>query len=306
MRATRKRDKYCTEEQMKKTFLQSIRTMATLLFLLVGNLLQQMWAADIKYYIINNKGKVCFQYVIKDGFSYTSVDRTKLCVHPWARSMVAKDFRFYTDKADAVADAAGTEGSYFHEGDVISEVAEGTTAFYVRYSMKSQIELEDEGFIYDPNGNMTYLIQIRERNTNNRNAHRRQAYFDNETADHRFEFNKFVKGNRTDIPDNELQTTVPYRFRFDTKGDAYGVYIYNGGGESLVPGGVLTVKGVGRGDAKATKQKNSITYENIISDYDPESSDVLQTFSCRGPFQHYSSHTVCNGRYFSLFAFEVL
>lgn len=253
------------------------RMMTLLLTITVGSMINMAWGADIRYHIINNQGKECFVYVIKDGFTYTSIDKSKLCVHPWARSMVATGFRFYTNKDDAVADAK-VEGSYFREGDVISEVAPGTTEFYVRYRMKTQDELESEGYTYDPDGNMTYLIQIRERNTNNRNAHRRQAYFDNETADHRFEFNKYVKGNRTDIPDNELQTTVPYRFRFDTKGDAYGVYIYNGGGESLVPGGVLTVKGVGRGDAKATKQKNSITYENIISDYDPETTDILQTF----------------------------
>ena len=78
MRATRKRDKYCTEEQMKKTFLQSIRTIATLLFLLVGNLLQQMWAADIKYHIINNNGKECFVYVIKGEGKDKTYERTQV------------------------------------------------------------------------------------------------------------------------------------------------------------------------------------------------------------------------------------
>ncbi len=287
MRATRKRDKYCTEEQMKKTFLQSIRTIATLLFLLVGNLLQQMWAADIKYHIINNNGKECFVYVIKDNYTYHSIDKTKLCVHPWARSMVATGFRFYTNKDNAVADAAGTIGSYFEEGDVISEVAPGTTTFYVRYRMKTQDELVSEGYTYDPDGNMTYLMQIRERNENNRNAKRRQVYFDGETQDQRFEFS--LPGSyRTDIPDpnpeiegggtGNLQTAVPYRFRFDTKGDAYGVYIYNGGGEGINPNGVLSVQNVGRNDTKDTKQKVRVSYDDKISNYNPETTTTLQNF----------------------------
>ena len=288
MRATRKRDKYCTEEQMKKTFLQSIRTIATLLFLLVGNLLQQMWAVDVKYYIINNQGKICFQYVIKDGFTYTSIDKSKLCVHPWARSMVATGFRFYTDKEDAVADAAGTIGAHFDEGEPINSETTGLGPFYVRYRMKTQQELEAEGYTYDPDGNMTYLVQIRERNSSGRNAKRRQVYFDNETQDQRFEFS-LPGSNRTDIPDpnpeiegggtGNLQTAVPYRFRFDTKGDAYGVYIYNGGGEGLNPNGVLTVQDVGRDNQDATKQKVKITYEDRITDgYDPETTTTLQTF----------------------------
>ena len=273
---------------MKKTFLKSIRTIATLLFLFVGSILQHAWAADIRYYIVNNKGKVCFQYVIRDGFTYHDYDgydiKTHLYVHPWARSMVATGFRFYTNKDDAVADAAGTIGAHFEEGTAIDETT-GPGPFYVRYRMKTQQELEDEGYIYDPDGNMTYLVQIRERNASGRNAKRRQAYFDAATNDKRFEFS-LPGSNRTDIPDGSLQTGVPYRFRFDTKGDAYGVYIYNGAGEGLNPNGVLTVKDVGRGTADATKQRDRVTYEDIIDDYDPETSDVLQTFFFVGPNEH--------------------
>lgn len=281
MRATRKRDKYCTEEQMKKTFLQSIRTIATLLFLLVGNLLQQMWAADVKYYIINNQGKVCFQYVIKDGFTYTSINKSELCVHPWARSMVATGFRFYTNIEDARADAAGTIGAHFEEGEPINSETTGTGPFYVRYRMKTQQELEEEGFTYDPDGRMTYFMQIRERNA--KGGKRRQVYFDAETNDKRFEFGS-PGGSEADIPyseeggDGYLQIDVPYRFRFDTKGDAYGVYIYNGAGEGLNPNGVLTVKEVGRNNDNKVKQKEKVVYEDIISNYDPGTSTTLQTF----------------------------
>ena len=219
-----------------------LRTITLLTLFLLSIVTNKVWAADVKYYIINNQGKICFQYVIKDGFTYTSIDKSKLCVHPWARSMVATDFRFYTNKEDADADAAGTIGAHFEEGESIKSETTGLGPFYVRYRMKTQQELEAEDYTYDPDGNMTYLVQIRERNSNGRNAKRRQVYFDGATDDKRFEFS-LPGSNRTDIPDpnpeiegggtGNLQTAVPYRFRFDTKGDAYGVYIYNGGGEGL-------------------------------------------------------------------------
>lgn len=237
------------------------------------------WGADIKYYIINNQGKECFVYVIKDNYTYHSIDKTKLCVHSWARSMIAKDFRFYTNKADAVADAAGTIGTYFEEGDVINDVAPGATEFYVRYSMKTKQDLVDEGYLYyDPDGNVVYFLQIRERNENNRNAKRRQVYFDGATQDLRFEFSQ-PGGNRTDIPDQDLQRELPYRFRFVPDGDAYGVYIYNGTAEGINPNGVLTVQGVGR-DLTNTdqKQRTKVSYEDKISDYNPETTTTLQNF----------------------------
>lgn len=260
---------------------KAFRVFLLLLFMLCS-MVSTMWGADVTYYIINNNGKVCFQYVIKDGFTYTSIDKTKLCVHPWARSMVATNFRFYTSKEEAVADAAGTQGAYYEEGEPINSETTGTGPFYVRYSMKTQQELESEGYVYDPDGNMTYLVQIRERNTSGRNAKRRQVYFDAETNDQRFEFS-LPGSNRTDIPDGSLQNTVPYRFRFDTKGDAYGVYIYNGAGEGINANGVLTVRDVGRDAADATKQKDRVTYEDIISNYDPETSTTIQTFFFVGP-----------------------
>lgn len=261
-----------------------LRTITLLTLFLLSIVTNKVWAADIKYHIINNNGKECFVYVIKDGFTYKSIDRNKLCVHSWARSMVAKDFRFYTNKADAVADAARTIGTHFEEGDLISEKAPGTTDFYVRYSMKTKQDLEDEHYLdYDPDGNVVFYIQIRERN-DKRNAKRRQVYFDGATQDLRFEFSQ-PGGYRADIPDENLQRELPYRFRFDPKGDAYGVYIYNGTGEGINPNGVLTVQGVGRNldnkskeEIKNIKQKTRVSYENIISDYDPETTTTLQNF----------------------------
>jgi hypothetical protein len=260
------------------------RLTTVLLLLLLGCLFSKALAADIKYHIINNQGKECFVYVIKDNYTYTSIDKTKLCVHPWARSMVATGFRFYTNKADAVADAAGTIGAHSEEGDVISEVAPDVTEFYVRYRMKTEEELVSEGYTYDPDGNMSYLMQIRERSA--KGGKRRQVYYDAETNDKRFEFGK-AGSNNTDIPDPDpevegggngnLQTAIPYQFRFDTKGDAYGVYIYNLAAEGQIRNGVLTADGVGRNNTDAIKQRIA-TYENIISDYDPEKTTKLQTF----------------------------
>ena len=261
------------------------RHITILILLLLSCLFSKALAADdIIYHIINNQGKECFRYVIKGSYNYTSIDKTRFCVHPWARSMVATNFRFYINKADAEADAAGTIDFYYKEGDTISKVANGTKEFYVRYSMKTQDELVSEGFTYDPEGNMTYLMQIRERSA--KGGKRRQAYYDAETNDKRFEFGK-PGSNNTDIPnpdpevegggDGNLQTALPYRFRFDTKGDAYGVYIYNGAAEGVNANGVLTADGVGRENTDAIKQRIA-TYEDIISDYDPEKATKLQTF----------------------------
>ena len=121
------------------------RMMTLLLTITVGSMMNMAWGADIRYHIINNQGKECFRYVIKDNLRYESKAtagfdyKTELCVHPWARSVVATNFRFYINREDADADANGTLGAYFNEGDVISEVAPGKTEFYVRYSMKSAV-----------------------------------------------------------------------------------------------------------------------------------------------------------------------
>ena len=181
---------------MNKT---NYKALILLLFLLVGGAASGAWAADIKYHIINNQGKECFRYVIKGDYNYSSIDKTKLCVHPWARSVVATNFRFYVNKEDAVTDANGTQGVFFREGETISEVAPGKTEFYVRYSMKTPEELAEAGFTYDPDGTMTYLLQIRERNA--KGGKRRQVYYD-ALSDNRFEFGS---PSNTDIPIESLQ-----------------------------------------------------------------------------------------------------
>ena len=241
-----------------------------ILLMLVGLALKAS-AVDIKYHIINNHGKECFRYVINGDYNYSSIDKTKLCVHPWARSVVATNFRFYSNKDDAVADANGTVGSHFSEGDVISEVAPGTTEFYVRYSMKSPEELAAEGFSYDPEGNMTYLLQIRERNA--KGGKRRQVYYD-ALSDNKFEFGS-PGSNNTDIPIESLQKDEQYLFRV-VSNDPYNTYFYNVAAEAQNPNGVLTVKDISRNNDK--KAKESVTYETKITDYDPETTTTLQGF----------------------------
>ena len=242
-----------------------------LLLYLLSSLINVMWSADIKYHIINNDGKECFRYVIKGDYTYSSIDKTKLCVHPWARSVVATNFRFYVNKDDAVADANGTVGSHFEEGNVISDVASGKTDFYVRYSMKTPEELAAEGFSYDPEGNMTYLLQIRERNA--KGGKRRQVYYD-ATSDSRFEFGS-PGTNNTDIPIESLQKDEQYLFRV-VSSDPYNTYFYNVAAEAQNANGVLTVSDISRNNDKKAKER--VTYETKISDYDPETTTTLQTF----------------------------
>lgn len=264
-------------------FFTRIRKITLMIILMLVGLVLRASAADIKYHIINNQGKECFRYVIKDNLSYESKAtagfdyKTELCVHPWARSVVATNFRFYVNREDAVADANGTLGAYFSEGDVISEVAPGETEFYVRYSMKSADELAAAGFTYDPDGNMTYLIQIRERNA--KGGKRRQVYYD--TADGRFEFGNPGAKN-TDIPSFDsgesfkLQTDLQYRFRVKSGDDPYNTYFYNGAGEGQNANGVMTVSGISRDDKNKAKER--VSYETKIDDYDPETTTSLQTF----------------------------
>ena len=79
----------------------------------------EMWAADYKYIIINNKGNEAFNYIISTGTTYASIDNTKFCIHPKAKSVLATNFRFYTTKDAAVADANGTIGIHYSLGDAI-------------------------------------------------------------------------------------------------------------------------------------------------------------------------------------------
>ena len=256
---------------MNNIMLNRKKFTTILLLYLLSSLINVMWGADIQYIIINNDGKNCFQYVIKGDYNYSSIDKTKLCVHPWARSVVATNFRFYVNKEDAVADANGTQGSYFTEGTTIDSETTGTGPFYVRYSMKTPEELAAEGFSYDPEGNMTYLLQIRERNA--KGGKRRQVYYD-ATSDKRFEFGSPGAKN-TDIPIESLQKDEQYLFRV-VSSDPYNTYFYNVAAEAKNPNGVLTVKDISRNNDK--KAKESVTYETRISNYDPETTTTLQGF----------------------------
>ena len=270
-----------TRQNKQKTRTKDIaatllrRMMTLLLTITVGSMTNMAWAADIKYHIINNQGKECFVYVIKDGFTYSSIDKTTLCVHPHARSIFATNFRFYTTLDEAIKDANGTVGGFFSEGrDIVTdpeaENYTGSGPFYVRYDMV-------ENPAIDITGTMSYLMQIRERNNNKGTGRRRQVYYDN-GKDSRFEFG--YPGNKEeDIPDDDLDKDLQYRFRFVANGDPYNIYIYNGTAENANPNGVMTLPNIG----SSVKEIQKITYTDKISNYDPNTTTNLQTFFLVAP-----------------------
>ena len=247
------------------------RHITILILLLLSCLFSKALAADIKYYIINNQGQVCFQYVIKDNLTYTSIDKTTLCVHPHARSIFATNFRFYTTPEDAVKDAKDNmQGAHFELGTPIDAETTGTGPFYVRYDMVDNPAI-------DITGTMSYLMQIRERYNNKGTGRRRQVYYDN-GKDSRFEFGN--PGNtEEDIPDDDLDKDLQYRFRFVANGDPYNIYIYNGTAESTNPNGVMTLPSIG----SSVKEIQKITYTDKISNYDPNTTTNLQTFFLVAP-----------------------
>ena len=63
----------------------------------------QVWAGNVKFIIVNNKGNKVFNYTI---------DTSTLQIHEKAKSVFATNFRFYTTEEAAVANATlGTAGT---------------------------------------------------------------------------------------------------------------------------------------------------------------------------------------------------
>ncbi|MBQ9362438.1 MAG: hypothetical protein IJT97_03345, partial [Bacteroidaceae bacterium] len=242
------------------------RTAMLFVLFLAGSVGDKVWGADYKYIIINNKGQECFNYTIYGNTSYNTIDKTKLCVHPRAKSIFASDFRFYTDKSDAVADANGSIGSYHSEGTTITDLGyTGNQTFYVRYSMASNPA-------YDLTGKTWYYIQIRERN--NKGGKRRQVYYD-ATTDNKFEFGS-PGSNDTDIPLTNLQKSDEYLFAFVANGDPYDICIINREAAKSVNGGVMSVPGISRDGNN--KDKQVVSYQARPSNYDPATTSTLQSF----------------------------
>lgn len=204
---------------------------------------------NYKYIFINNKGNKAFNYSTDN----TSIGKTTLAIHPKAKSVLATNFRFYTTEAAAVADAAGTIGTYYTEGTAISDITGVTdNTFYVRYD-----RVDDPAI--DINGEKTYKIQARNRN----GALFYIAYQAND---------KSIRIKSTDGNNNS------FIWRLDS-GDPYDMYIYNLQGTADHSNGVFTVRTVVNTDGESALS-NNIYYDDVItSDYNQSVSPMnLQSF----------------------------
>lgn len=208
-----------------------------------------MWAADYKYIIINNKGKKAFNFSTNN----TSTGKTTLAIHPKAKSVLATNFRFYTTEEAAVADAAGTIGTYYTEGTTISGITGITNnTFYVRYDL-----VEDPAI--DITGEKTYKLHL-----HGRDKALYFIYYDSS--------DKKLKINKTDDGSNK------FIWRFES-GDPYDVYITNLLGYNNFLDYVVSTTGAGTGDSNKGKFAN---YQQKIADgnYDQSAASMssLQSF----------------------------
>ncbi len=226
-----------TSEHNVSMILRSIM----LLVLMVAFGSNVSWADDYKYIFINNKGKQAFNF--STTYSLNN-DKTKLYIHPKAKSVLATNFRFYTTEAAAVADATngptGTAGTdYYTEGTTISSITGFTNnTFYVRY------DLVDDPAI-DINGEKTYKLHL-----HGRDKALYYIYYDNS--------DKKIKMHKTDDGTNK------FIWRFDS-GDPYDVYITNLAGLSDFSNGVVSTTGAESGTTNSNKGKN-VNYQSKIAD----------------------------------------
>lgn len=246
------------------------------LLLFVGGMVNEAWAVDYKFKIINNKGKQCLNYTI---------NTTTLTVHQKERSMFATNFRFYTSEDDAIADAYGETGlTYYTEGTAISGISGITdNTFYVRYDMVNNPEI-------DLSGKTWYYIQAR-----SRYAIKYYVYYDSET-------DKIIMA--TDGTGTKPAAEVPNKsdkwlWKF-TGNDPYDIYIVNRLGEKSKPDYTLTVAGVGSSSAQcygsySTRTPDASYNQSATSDFN------LQTFVItQGPNQSDGD----NGKYHIIGAYN--
>ena len=231
------------------------RTLLLLVVMLVMGV-GEMSSADYKYIIINNKGNEAFNYIISTETNYNSIDKTKFCVHLKARSVLATNFRFYTTKTDAQADANGTIGSHYSEGNAIPDPTNENKTFYVRY------DLVDNPAI-NINGEKTYKIQARNRKGTS-------FFIAYQKSDNTIRI-------KSAVDNNDINSFI---WKFDS-GDPYDMYIYNLEGTAEHSDGVFTVRDVvNTGDKNGESQLSSIYYDdkNTLT-YDQSASPVaLQSF----------------------------
>ena len=213
-----------------KLILRTILSKKTLLFLLfalIGGMTSETWALTARYYIVNNKGKVAFNY------ASTS---TTLAVDPKAQGIYAENFRFYTSLADAQTDASTNGASKPNALSLGATATDGAT-YYVRYDAKS----ERVGKV----GSVKYLMRAR-----NRNGIWWYIYFD--SAD----------GNKLKMTTQLDGTNLDkYLWKFNDGGDPYDVYITSDYADASVSGGTVSVAGV-----STSNKIPYVTYQTKIAD----------------------------------------
>ncbi len=210
----------------------SLRAALLLLLMAVGSVVNEAWAVDYKFKIINNKGKQCLNYTI---------NTTTLTVHQKERSMFATNFRFYTSEDDAIADAYGETGlTYYTEGTAISGISGITdNTFYVRYDMVSSPEI-------DLSGKKWYYIQ-----TCSRYAIKYYIYYDSSNDEVIMATDGTASTKPTALTPDKSDKWL---WKFVSNGDPYDVYLVNRLGEKLKPSYVLTAANVGSTNDNVDKQ----------------------------------------------------
>lgn len=207
----------------------------------------QVWAGNVKFIIVNNKGNKVFNYTI---------DTSTLQIHEKAKSVFATNFRFYTTEEAAVANATlGTAGTYYAIGDAIGGGTGGHTGpFYVRYDCVGTPDV-------NISGEKLYRIKVRDRN-----GKWWYIYYDG--------------NDQNKIKLNSAQSDAEnYAWKFESNGDPYDVYITNVQGSKSVSGGTLTALNVEPGNANSNKQKQAYITSKITSDYNQSASRMnLQSF----------------------------
>ena len=215
-----------------------------MLLLMLGMSVSDALAFTARYYIVNNKGKVAF--------NYASTSST-LSVDPKAQSIYAENFRFYTSLTDAQTDASTSGASKPNVLSLGAAATDGAT-YYVRYDAKSTR--------VGSNSSKKHLIRVR-----NRSGVWWYIYFDKDD-DLKLKMTNHLEGG------SDMRQ---FLWQFDDGGDPYDVYITSDYADETVSGGTLSVAGV-----STSNKIPYVTYQAKIADanYDQSATSgfTMQSF----------------------------
>ena len=218
------------------------KAMLLVLLFLEGGMASEAWATlatPARYYIVNNKGSVVFNF---------NNNTDNLYVHAKARSPLAKNFRFYTTKEDAIADATnGTKTNAVYEVDNPSAASGGT--YYVRYDYD-----DTTTSIADITGSKWYKLHFL-RPDNNKICYLRYDGLDTN-----------AKWQAT------LSETPDFYWKFESDGDPYDIHLINRSGDLANSQYQLTAVNVQTGQS-SNNNKSSLQYFTK-ADYDPSGEPV--------------------------------